>query len=206
MPRPSLAALVPPSVRGKALEPRPDDGRRLRALYDDHFELVGRVVRNLGVPAGEIDDVLERVFSSAAARLSDIEPGRERAFLVQAAVRWAANARRARARIREIACDALPEVPDLGASPEERTDSRRAAAVLDELLGAMDVDLRAVFILDEIEEMSRAEIAAVLGIPAGTVASRLRRAREDFEARLERWKLRRTVRRTVGRTVPGGFE
>jgi len=202
MPRPSLAAVPNPSLKGKIVgkivEPQADSARRLRALYDDHFELVGRVVRNLGVSPSEVDDVLERVFSSAAARLADIEAGRERAFLVQAAVRWTANARRARARIREIGCDALPDVADLGASPEERTDSRRAAAVLDELLGAMDVDLRAVFVLDEIEEMSRSEIAVVLGIPGGTVASRLRRAREDFEARLARWKLRRKT--------PGGIE
>lgn len=189
MQRPFTAALAAPSIEGK-VEPRPDSARRLRALFDGHFALVGRVVRNLGVPASEVDDVLERVFSSAAARLGDIEEGCERAFLVQAAVRWTANARRARGRIREIGCDALPDIPDQAASPEDLTDSRRAAAVLDELLGAMDVDLRAVFVLDEIEEMSRSEIAAVLGIPEGTVASRLRRAREDFEGKLARWKLR----------------
>lgn len=194
MPRPSTASLAP--LPGK-VEPLPDAARRLRALFDDNFDFVGRVVRNLGVPPSEIDDVLERTFSSAASRLADIEAGRERAFLVQAAVRWTANARRARARIREIAVDAVPDVPDLGVSAEERTDSRRAAAVLDELLGAMEVDLRAVFVLDEIEEMSRSEIATVLGIPEGTVASRLRRAREDFAGRLARWKL--------GNKKPGGL-
>jgi RNA polymerase sigma-70 factor (ECF subfamily) len=52
----------------------------------------------------------------------------------------------------------------------------------------MDLDLRAVFVLDEIEEMSRAEIAHALGIPEGTVASRLRRARQDFQVRLTQWK------------------
>jgi RNA polymerase sigma-70 factor (ECF subfamily) len=196
MQRPYTAVLASPSMQGK-VEPRADTAGRLRALFDRHFDLVGRVVRNLGVPPSEVDDVLERVFSSAAARLADIEEGCERGFLVQAAVRWAANARRARGRIREVGCEALPDIPDQAASPEDLTDSRRAAAVLDELLSAMDVDLRAVFVLDEVEEMSRSEIAAVLGIPEGTVASRLRRAREDFESRLARWKLR-------GR-VPGGL-
>jgi len=146
------------------------------------------VVRNLGVPVAEVDDVLERVFSSAAARLADIAEGCERGFLLQAAVRWAANARRARARIHEIGCDDLPDVADRTASPEELTEGRRAATILDELLAAMPVELRAVFVLDEIEEMSRSEIAEVLGIPPGTVASRLRRAREDFEGKLARWK------------------
>jgi RNA polymerase sigma-70 factor (ECF subfamily) len=48
----------------------------------------------------------------------------------------------------------------------------------------MDLDLRTVFILYEVEEMTMAEIATVLQIPPGTVASRLRRAREDFLARV----------------------
>jgi DNA-directed RNA polymerase specialized sigma24 family protein len=88
-----------------------DRTRRLRGLIDDSFDLVARVVRNLGVPPGEVDDVLQRVFSSAADRLADIAPGSERAFLVQVAVRWAANARRARARLREVGYDDLPEAP-----------------------------------------------------------------------------------------------
>lgn len=178
-----------------ASEPRVAEGpihreraRRLRGLYDDSFELVARVVRNLGVPPGEVDDVMQRVFSSAAARLDDIAPGSERAFLVQVAVRWAANARRARARMREVGCDDLPEVIDPAPSPESLTEQRRAATILDRLLAAMDLELRAVFVLDEIEEMSRAEIAHALGIPDGTVASRLRRARQDFQGRLAEWK------------------
>jgi RNA polymerase sigma-70 factor (ECF subfamily) len=166
----------------------PGRTRRLRGLFNDNFDLVARVVRNLGVPPGEVDDVLQRVFASAAARLDDIVPGSERAFLVQVAVRWAANARRARARVREVGCDDLPEVVDPAPSPEDLTERRRAAAILDRLLAAMDLDLRAVFVLDEIEEMSRAEIAHALGIPEGTVASRLRRARQDFQSRLTEWK------------------
>lgn len=185
----ALAALPRPRPgSGGSAEPQSDAARRLRALFDQNFDLVGRVVRNLGVPASEVDDVLERVFSSAAARLPDIADGCERGFLLQAAVRWAANARRARARIREIGYDELPDIPDLAASPEELAEGRRAATILDELLAAMPVELRAVFVLDEIEEMSRSEIAAALGIPQGTVASRLRKAREDFEGKLARWK------------------
>lgn len=165
-----------------------DSQRRLRAMVDDNFAFIARVLRNLGVRGSDLDDVSERVFSSAASRLDDIAPESERAFLVQAAVRWAANDRRARARVREVACDNLPDVPDAAPSPEDLTARRRAVAVLDGLLETMELDLRAVFVLDEIEEMSRSEIARVLGLPEGTVASRLRRAREDFEQKLARWK------------------
>src|SRR4051812_41645304 len=106
MQRPYTAVLPSPTMERK-VEARADTAGRLRALFDRHFDLVGRVVRNLGVPPSDVDDVLERVFSSAAARLADIEEGCERGFLVQAAVRWTANARRARGRIREVGCEAL---------------------------------------------------------------------------------------------------
>ena len=77
MHRPPSAALTLDSLPGKVAL-RPDAARRLRCLFDENFELVGRVVRNLGVPVSEVDDVLERVFSSAAARLDDIDEGCER--------------------------------------------------------------------------------------------------------------------------------
>jgi RNA polymerase sigma-70 factor (ECF subfamily) len=52
------------------------------------------------------------------------------------------------------------------------------------------MDLRAVFTLYELEELKMNEIAELLGVPAGTVASRLRRAREHFEAQVARLQAR----------------
>ena len=63
--------------------------------------------------------------------------------------------------------------------------------MLDGVLHAMEEDLRAVFVLFELEEMPTAEIATLLAIPPGTVASRLRRAREEFEVQVARIKKRR---------------
>jgi RNA polymerase sigma-70 factor, ECF subfamily len=48
------------------------------------------------------------------------------------------------------------------------------------VLDAMPIELRAVFVLFELEGMTSPEIAAISGLPPGTVASRLRRARERF--------------------------
>jgi len=46
----------------------------------------------------------------------------------------------------------------------------------------MTLDLRTVFILSELEGMTMPEVAALLEVPVGTAASRLRRAREAFRA------------------------
>ena len=43
------------------------------------------------------------------------------------------------------------------------------------------------FVLYEIEELTMAEIASVLELPPGTVASRLRRARAAFSERVQRF-------------------
>jgi RNA polymerase sigma-70 factor, ECF subfamily len=58
--------------------------------------------------------------------------------------------------------------------------------MLDRVLDQMETDLRTVFVLYEFEELNMAEIASALGIPQGTVASRLRRARADFRQRVSR--------------------
>ena len=47
-----------------------------------------------------------------------------------------------------------------------------------------------MFVLYEIEGQTMTAIAELLGVPTGTVASRLRRGREQFEARLQRHQLR----------------
>jgi RNA polymerase sigma-70 factor, ECF subfamily len=156
---------------------------RLASLVARHLDLATRVVRNLGASATEVEDLVQQAFSITATRLDDIEPGKERAFLIQTAVRLAADGRRARAHSREVSTGVLPDVADGRPSPEELSDQRRALRILDRILEAMELDLRAVFVLYEIEELTMSEIALALQVPAGTVASRLRRARADFLAR-----------------------
>jgi RNA polymerase sigma-70 factor (ECF subfamily) len=157
---------------------------RLRALVNDHVDLVARVLRNAGTPEAEIDDEVQRSFIIAARRLDDVRPGAERSFLIQIALHLAAHARRTMARRREILTDEAPETIDSLASPEQLTDQKRMRQLLDRVLGQMDASLRTVFVLYEFEELSMVEIAETIGIPQGTVASRLRRARAEFRKRV----------------------
>jgi RNA polymerase sigma-70 factor (ECF subfamily) len=50
----------------------------------------------------------------------------------------------------------------------------------------MNEDLCAVFVLHDIVRLTMAEIAEALDLKPGTVASRLRRARADFDQRVAR--------------------
>jgi len=157
---------------------------RLRQMVDAHVGLVARILRNAGTSEADIEDDVQRVFITLSNRLVDVRPGAEKSFLVQTALNMAAHARRTAARRREILTDHPPETVDSMVGPDEMAHRRQIRRTLDQVLCEMDVDLRAVFMLYEFEEMTTAEIGAVLEIPNGTVASRLRRARADFRERV----------------------
>jgi RNA polymerase sigma-70 factor, ECF subfamily len=153
---------------------------RLRAIVDDHLDMVARVLRNAGVSEAQLDDEIQRTLITVARRLDDIRPGAEKSFLIQIALRVAAHARRTMARRREVDTEELPELVDVACSPEQLADQKHVRQLLDWVLSRMDEELRVVFSLYEFEEMSMVDISKMISIPQGTVASRLRRARAQF--------------------------
>ncbi len=166
-----------PGARARA---EADRDARLRELVTGHFDFTWRSLVRLGVARADADDAAQQVFLVASRRLEDVEEGRERAFLFGACLRIAARHRRTVERRRE-AGDGVPEtLPDPGLPPDEACDRLKARALLDRVLEALPLELRAVFVLYELEEQTMADIADTLAIPPGTVASRLRRARELF--------------------------
>jgi RNA polymerase sigma-70 factor, ECF subfamily len=169
---------------GESVVSTPAADTRLRALVDAHHDFVWRSLRRLGVPPGDVDDGAQRVFLTVSRKLSSIRESSERSFLFQTALRVAADARRSRMRRREVAH--YEEAADEAPGGEELLDLRRARKRLDEILDGMSMDLRAVFVLFELDEMTMAEIAALLGLRAGTVASCLRRARMEFRDKAAR--------------------
>jgi RNA polymerase sigma-70 factor (ECF subfamily) len=159
---------------------------RFRELVEQHFSFVWRGVRRLGVAPGDVDDAAQEVFLVAARRLDDFTPDRERAFLFGTAVRVAATRRRsARRHPEELDADSDARSMD-GLDPEELAELARARPLLQEILDGMSEELRAVFVLSELEELAVREIAELLGVPQGTVSSRLRAAREKFHADVKR--------------------
>jgi RNA polymerase sigma-70 factor (ECF subfamily) len=149
-------------------------------LVGDHLDFVWRSLRRFGVPVADVDDATQQVFLIANQKLDKIRPGSERAFLVGVAARVASHARRSlhRREAAELSLSSNPraENPD----PEELTERLEARELLDRVLDTMPLELRSVFVLFELEELSVDQIARALVLPRGTVATRLRRAREVF--------------------------
>ena len=155
---------------------------RLEALYQSHHDVVWRVLRRNGLNEAQADDGAQQVFLVAMARLSDIVPASERAFLCGSAVLVARKLKQK--HVREVLSDEVPEQVSRS-NPDAELEHRRNRRLLDSLLQRMADDLRAVFVLQEIEGLSKRETADALGIPQGTVASRLRRAKVGFEELLQ---------------------
>lgn len=79
------------------------------------------------------------------------------------------------------------------ASPVSQQDSVAARDILD-ALEAISPERRAAIVMVAVEGFSYAEAANILGIPAGTLMSRIARGREDLRALLDDTARRRTIR------------
>lgn len=158
------------------------DEARLRAMLDEFFDTVYYALRRVGIPTADLEDCTQEVFIIASDKLHVIIPGRERAFLLGVALRVAAHTRRRLRRFPLFSDDesAYATWEDPSFRPDEEMELRRRRVLVDQILKKMPEDLRNVFILFEIEELTMLEIASALELPTGTVASRLRRAREEF--------------------------
>lgn len=162
------------------------EGARIHRLLIDHLASVTRYLGRLGVAPGEIDDVAQETFIVASAKISGVPVERESAFLYTTAAHVAQNVRRATFR-RQRAHDLfIKHEPDPVPSPEQLTDGLQTRTLADAILRDMSTELRAVFVLFEIEGLAIPEIAERLSLATGTVASRLRRARKEFFDRLGR--------------------
>lgn len=100
--------------------------------------------------------------------------------------------RRPRARVESLDApvttrsggEVVREIADDRGNPEADVVDRQMAADVQQALLALHPDLRAVVVLSDIEGYAYEEIAEALGIPVGTVKSRLHRARKTLQARL----------------------
>jgi RNA polymerase sigma-70 factor (ECF subfamily) len=169
----------------------PVSPERVAGLVREHYAFVWRLLRRLGVGEGDADDAAQRVFLVAAGRLAGVAQDRERAFVYGVALNVGARARRSLGRRREEPIESAGEREAHELNGEQLLERRQALALLDQLLDEMPEDLRLIFVLFELEELSTPQIAELCAIPVGTVASRLRRARTDFEERVARAEARR---------------
>lgn len=132
------------------------------------------------VDAAAADDLTQDTYLRAIPALRKFRGDAPvRAWLLTIARRACAAEIAARTRDRQLTAR-LAVIPDgtLG----QPSAPPGAQVTVDELLGALEPDRRAAFVLTQLLGCSYAEAAAVCGCPVGTIRSRVARAREDLDA------------------------
>jgi RNA polymerase sigma factor (sigma-70 family) len=153
---------------------------RFGHIYDRHFPgIYGYIASRLG--PDEADDLTAETFIEAFRRRDSFDPARGsvRPWLFGIASRLVAQHRRAEAR-RYRALARTPTEPDPGGHDERvaaRVSAQASREPLLRALAELSDDDRDVLLLIALGGLSYEEVAAALSIPAGTVASRLSRAR-----------------------------
>ena len=165
-----------------------------RTIFDRECAYVWTTLRRLGVAERDVEDVAHETFLRVAAHLHEYDARRPvRPWLFVFAFRMAGDYRRLARHRREVV--GAPDESFAGETlhPDDLLASREGHALIMAALDALDWDRRVVFVACELEEQEVATVAATLGIPRNTAASRLRLAREDFT---------KAVRRLTGRERP----
>jgi len=79
----------------------------------------------------------------------------------------------------------IASIASMDATPEERASGDDERGLLRQMIDTLPEDLRRPLVLSAIEEMTSAEVAAVLDIPEGTVRTRVMRAKAELKKRFE---------------------
>jgi RNA polymerase sigma-70 factor (ECF subfamily) len=158
------------------------------AVYRAHADFVWRSLQRLGVRSSDLEDRFQDVFMVVHQRLHTFRGASQlTTWLFGICVRVAAAHRRRAWFLREVPNADVPE-PEATSSnrPDDALAEREAEALLERVLDEMDLEKRAVLVMFEIDELPSEEIALILGVPVGTVWSRLSSARKQFQRILSR--------------------
>ncbi len=182
------ARLLPDAARDDAPYVRAvaaGDLSALGVLYDRHFVAVRLFLRRVGLGAAEADDVAQDVFLSLR-QCANRYDGRAsaRPLMLGIAARRSPRVRdRIRRWARAVVLSPRPAPVERPDEALERADEQR---LFEAALSRISERKRVVFVMMEREGLSSREVADALGVPIGTVWTRLHHARAELTRRLSR--------------------
>ncbi len=159
-----------------------DTSSSFRHFYSLEAPFLFRVVRRLGGPTNDLEDLVHDVFAIAFRNWGTVDLTRPmRPWLYGIAVRVLLDKHRKASTHAEIPHPTVPESADVRANPLEAAEQRQGLSLAQAIILELELERRVVFVLHELEGLTMPEIAAQLGIPLNTAYSRLRLARRDFD-------------------------
>ena len=164
-----------------------------KVVYREYFDFVWTSARRLGIQPSGMDDLIQEVFMVIHSKLHTVEKRESlRSWIYSVVRRTASNHRRAR-RAHADSSSGPPgegEARSREPTPLENTERNAGFQLLMTLLDQLEAPKREIFSLVDVEDLSVPEAAELLGIPLNTAYSRLRVARQNFEAALARHEAR----------------
>jgi RNA polymerase sigma-70 factor, ECF subfamily len=146
------------------------------------FRVAYGLLRSTHDAEDAVQEALLKLYRGEAWRAMDDE----RAFLARTVWRTALDHIARRPKASEPMDDlAEGELAATGDSPEQSLADHDERALLRRLIDGLPEDLRQPLVLSAIEEMTSREVAIAMGIPEGTVRTRIMRARSELKRRFE---------------------
>jgi RNA polymerase sigma-70 factor (ECF subfamily) len=139
------------------------------------FQVAFAVLRHVQ----DSEDVVQETFLRVHRSGEHLRMESERAFLATTAWRLAVDKRRRQKRDVEVA-----ELASAAPGPEREAVAGDLKAAVTRLIDGLPEELRQPLVLSGIERMSSKEIGVLMGIPDGTVRSRIMKARQLLRERL----------------------
>ena len=158
----------------------------LENLVREHARLVYRVCYSVLRHAEDSEDAAQETFMRVLRNLKKLPDVRnQRAWLARIAWRVALGRRKTALEISmDDASGAVAALRASGAAADDIAAGNEMAALLERLIASLPEDLREPLVLSTIEEMTSADIAAVLDIPEASVRTRIFRARKLLREKL----------------------
>ena len=149
-----------------------------------HLDAAFNYARWLTKSDADAEDVVQDAYVRALRFFPSLRSDDARSWLLTIVRNtWYGRFPRARAANQTTVYDDLThDRPDDGLDPEALVMQRQAVEKVQRAVQELPADFREVIMLRELEGLSYKEIAVIVGIPIGTVMSRLARARDRLQA------------------------
>ena len=161
------------------------DAEAYRQLFRLHVRRLHHLVRRLGGPECDVEDLVQTIFLEAFRALPRFR-GDAAFFTWLSRIGVRITLRRARDTRHRALSFQEPMAAAVGGSPEGVSDARRALLRFDAILASLSEKRRAAFVLHVLQGHSLEEVASMLDARVGTVKVRIHDARVEIEHQARR--------------------
>ncbi len=163
------------------------DRRAGAQLFERHYEAIARFFHNKA--RHDADDLIQRTFLRCVethARIRDPASFRYYLFGVARNVLLEYLEEKGRRQRREVLNFLSTSIEDLAPTPSSALARAREERLILHALRRIPLELQIILELYYWEELRARELAEVLDLPEGTIRTRIRRAKQLFEAEIAR--------------------